>query len=204
MKVIKYYTCTGDKMFVRQIPFYLAVLFLFMSCASADNQLRNDENQKLERACSTVAIMPFTFNEKYPFNGDLIRRDVELAFFKFDCEVVAPNEWDYSLIDSINLVNLTREDCDSISKLLNVDLIITGDFNFDVKSERVRGFGDSITIYKPLLLKAYHSKLKDFILVRREKIRERSGLFVSSGEDFIYKQSDKFAKELVYMGFLKD
>ena len=191
-------------MFVKQISFYLAILFMLISCAGADSQLRNDENQKQERLCSTVAILPFSFNENYPFSGDLIRRDVELPFFKLDCDIVAPYEWDYSLIDSINLVNLTREDCDSVSKLLNVDLLITGDFNFDVKSERVRGFGDPITIYKPLILKAYHSKLKDFVLVRRDRIRERSGLFVSSGDDFVYKQSDRFARELVSLGFLKD
>ena len=191
-------------MFVKPVLFNLVLLIFLLSCAGVKNQLQNNEDQKLERVCNTIAVMPFIINESYPYNSDVIRRDVELAFFRLDCEIVAPYEWDYSLIDSINLVNPNIADCDSISRILNVDLLITGDFNFNVQSQRVRGLGRSITIYKPLILKAYNSKLKDFVLVKRDRIIERWGLFGSSGDDYIYKLSDRFARVLVNMGFLKN
>ena len=152
-----------------------------------------------EKVCSTFAVMPFYYPSFYPYSLDRLR---EAFLNAFVARGLDRDYWDrnWARLDTMNisLVNLNEDQADIVAKLLEVDLLITGEIRSNVKIRRTW----STRIFpNTMLVKAYHVKSGRFVL--REAPNDISYWGLIPDVKDLDKQAKDFVDRLVNMGYLK-
>jgi hypothetical protein len=113
------------------------------------------------------------------------------------------NYWEtnWERVDTLNIsfVNLNQEQADTIARLLEVDLLITGEIRNNVTFRR--SWYSSRPMPNTMLLKAYHTKSRKFVLQEAPKDIVYWGLIPSVKDRD--QQAKDFVDKLVKMGYLK-
>jgi len=152
-----------------------------------------------EKVCSTFAVMPFYYPSFYPYSLDRLRESFLNAFAARGLD---RDYWErnWGKLDTMNisLVNLNEEQADTVAKLLEVDLLITGEMRSNVK---IRRTWSTRIIPNTMLVKAYHAKSGRFVL--REAPNDITYWGLMPDVKDLDKQAKDLVDRLVNMGYLK-
>jgi hypothetical protein len=177
----------------------IAVVHLFCACCSSSNVNSSRVVDSEEKICSTFAVMPFYYPSFYPYSLDRLRESILNAFAARGLD---RDYWErnWERVDTLNVsfVNLNEEQADTIAKLLEVDLLITGEMRSNVK---IRRTWSTRVIPNTMPLKAYHTKSRRFVLREAPNDITYWGLIPSVKD--LDKQAKDFVDKLVNMGYLK-
>ncbi len=126
----------------------------------------NQELKSLVKKANSVLIMPFIENEKYPYASDEIRFSLITGFLQKGYKVIEDDSiWNILTNMDYNLSNISTQIADSISKYVNVDLIIFGHID-EVINRRETGFIKNRIVYKPVLIKIFDTRIKSIIYLQ--------------------------------------
>jgi len=138
--------------------------FAFLCATCSSSRVESIHAPKAEeKACSTFAVMPFYYPSFYPYSLDRLRESVLNAFAArgLDRDYWEKN-WEKLDTLDIPFVNLNEEQADTVARLLEVDLLITGELRNNVTFRR--SWYATRTIPNTMLLKAYHTRSRRFVL----------------------------------------
>ncbi len=160
--------------------FSILILLLFVSLFCNSYAQTSSQEKRTEKKPTSVIVMPFFVNERYPYVSDEIRQYLMWGFFQRDFYVISDDSsWSKVLSFNYQLSNLSTEMADSISATVEADLIIYGTVNSTVKY-RPGGIYTNPYVPNPILIKAYDRKKKSVVLFERMDFVERWGLFVNN------------------------
>jgi len=154
--------------------YFIFTLSLIFACSSSQKQLEQSK-PKVKKQYYTFAIMPFEENIPYPYQNDIVREALIIALVHNHCAIIADNE-SWSKITELDflLVNLNEKRADQVAKLLNADVIIYGESDFDegFRQFRHRGMWEEEIRVKPILVKAYDALNGQIIFRERLRMEE--------------------------------
>lgn len=178
----------------------IAVAALFCASCSSSNVNSSRVVDSEEKICSTFAVMPFYYPSYFPYSLDRLRESILNAFAARGLDRDY-SERNWERVDTLNIsfVNLNEEQADTIARLLEVDLLITGEMRNNVTFRR--SWYATRAIPNTMLLKAYHTRSRRFVLREAPKDIVYWGL-IPSVKDFD-EQAKDFLDKLVNMGYLK-
>jgi len=178
----------------------IAVIVLCCASCSSSNVSSSRAVGSEEKMCSTFAVMPFYYPSYFPYTLDRLRESLINAL---RARGLDRDYWEtnWERVDTLNLsfVNLNEEQADTIARLLEVDLLITGEIRNNVTFRR--SWYAARAISNTMLLKAYHARSRRFVLREAPKDIVYWGL-IPSVKDFDDQAKD-FVDKLVNMGYLK-
>lgn len=179
----------------------LVIVLVALCCASCSSSMRSSRSlDSEEKICSTFAVMPFYYPSYFPYTLDRLRESLINAV---RVRGLDRDYWErnWERVDTLNLsfVNLNEEQADTIARLLEVDLLITGEIRSNVTSRQ--SFLGTRTIPNTMLLKAYHTKSHRFVLREAPKDIVYWGLFPDAKS--FDEQAKDFVDKLVAMGYVK-
>ncbi|MEG8947649.1 hypothetical protein [Rosettibacter firmus] len=150
----------------------ICLVFLFIQLSNLFSQ------SDLQPAkASTVLIMPFIQNEKYPYASDEIRFSLITGFLQKGYHVIEDDStWSKLLKLNYNLANISTEIADTISNYVNSDLIVFGNAE-NIINLRESSPSNRQLIYKPVLIKVFDTRSKSIIYYERLNLVEYWGLF---------------------------
>lgn len=175
-------------------------LLLFILIAVNSNYSQTDKPNSEEKVFS-VLVMPFQYNQHYPYYMDQIRESLINGFRTKGFNVVT-NDTLWSLIleeeDDYDLSNISMEKAEEIASYTGTDLVVFGNIFPIARTESV-GLPSSTQYYKPLLIKVYDSSQKSLVIFERANIYEHWGL--NAKVNSIYEIAVDIARDLVTMGY---
>lgn len=177
------------------------IAFIALLCATCSGSRQGSAQMPSSEAkiCLTVAVMPFYYPSSYPYSLDRLR---EAFLNAFAARGLDRDYWEinWAKLDTSNLpyVNLNEEQADTVAKLLEVDLLITGEIRNNVKLRRT---WSTRVFPNTMLVKAYHAKSRRFVLREAPNDIAYWGLFPDVKD--LDRQAKDFVDQLVYMGYLK-
>jgi hypothetical protein len=173
---------------------------LFCACCSSFNVSSSRMVDSDEKVCSTFAVMPFYYPSYFPYTLDRLRESLLNAL---RARGLDRDYWEtnWERVDTLNIsfVNLNEEQADTIARLLEVDLLITGEIRNNVTFRH--SWYATRAVANTMLLKAYHTRSRRFVLREAPKDIVYWGL-IPSVKDFDDQAKD-FVDKLVNMGYLK-
>lgn len=158
------------------ILFLLLIFFLFVGLYT---QTASQQN-KTEKKPTSVIVMPFFVEERYPYAIDEIQLYLMWGFFRRHFDVISDDSSWYKVLSfNYQLSNLSTDMADSVATIVKADLIIYGTVNSSTKY-RPSGLYVNPYIPNPVLIKAYDRKKKSIVLFERMDFVERWGLYVNN------------------------
>jgi len=178
----------------------IAMVALFCASCSSSTVSSSRVVGSEEKMCSTFAVMPFYYPSFFPYSLDRLRESMLNAFAARGLD---RDYWEtnWERVDTLNIsfVNLNEEQADTIARLLEVDLLITGEMRSNVTLRH--SWYATRAIPNTMLLKAYHTRSRRFVLREAPKDIVYWGL-IHSVKDFD-EQAKGFVDKLVNMGYLR-
>jgi hypothetical protein len=111
----------------------IAVIVLCCASCSSSNVSSSRAAGSEEKMCSTFAVMPFYYPSYFPYTLDRLRESLINAL---RARGLNRDYWEtnWERVDTLNIsfVNLNEEQADTIARLLEVDLLITGEIRNNV------------------------------------------------------------------------
>lgn len=169
--------------------FLTLILFLITSLQFSINAQPDSLKNKIEKTPTSVIVMPFFSDERYPYSSDDVRQFLIWGFYQRHFNLIMDDSsWSKVMDLNYSLSNLSIDMADSVAIAANADLIVFGTVNLSAKY-RPGGIYSEQYIPNPILVKVYDKKQKSIVLFERMDLVERWGLRINylSLEDFGYK-----------------
>ncbi|MEW5843206.1 MAG: hypothetical protein AB1775_08080 [Bacteroidota bacterium] len=173
----------------------LILLFSIFLFDSSFAQISSQE-KSIEKKPTSVIVMPFFIDERYPYSSDEIRQYLMWGFYQRRFNVISDDSsWSKVLVFDYQLSNISSEMADSIANAVNADLIIYGTVNSAAKY-RPGGIYTNPYVPNPILIKAYDKKKKSIVFFERMDFVEHWGLFTTniSLQDFGFRIATKLSE----------
>lgn len=151
---------------------YFISFFLF--AAVSFNYSLSAPNDSAKSKPLSVIVMPFIENQFYPYDYDTIRDSFIRAFHRKGFNVIVDDSTWYVLLDTgLHLSQLFPTDLDSVSQVIDVDLIVYGHLNYTYFQRGV--YSRQKMIKNPVQIRVYDTSKKEIVLRDNLYLSERRG-----------------------------
>jgi len=173
------------------ISFMLFLCFAFTSISYS-------QPKQVKPKQYSVVVLPFYDDLNYPYGNDQVREGLIRAFYRRDYNVVMDDStWSILLNLDYRLAKILPVDADSISRLIDVDLIVFGQIHNTYKSRSSLFLDYSIS--NPVMVWVFDAWKKEVVLRERLSFTERWGLIQKNYN--VYDLGDMVVDKLIVMGY---